>query len=270
MIRSEIVILSTCIGMLMTAQSQTFSSRVFEEVGIDQRLNDQVPLDLVFRDEEGHSVTLGSYFQSKPVILSLVYYECPMLCTEILNGMVESFRKLNFTVGNELSVISVSINPKETSALAAKKKQHYLLSYARTGSEKGWHFLTGDETSIRALAKAVGFRYMYDEKTGQYAHGSGIMIVTPEGKLARYFFGIEYPAKDLRFALMEASRNKIGSPVDKLMLLCYHYDPLTGKYGLIIANVLRIAGGLTVLVLGGFIFIMFKRDRQKSLEAAKS
>lgn len=257
-------------GLTGMALSQTTPNRIFQEVGIDQKLDEQVPLDLEFRDEHGNVVKLDQYFHSKPIILSLVYYECPMLCTQILNGMVETFRTMKFSAGEEFTVLSVSFNPRETPELAAKKKNLYLTKYARKGTADGWHFLTGEETSIKPLADAVGFRYVYDEATKQYAHASGIMVLTPEGKVARYFYGIEYVADDLRFALVEASKNQIGSMVDQLLLLCYHYDPMTGTYGFVITRTLRIAGVLTILAIGGFIVLMLRRERRGSAEAAKS
>jgi protein SCO1 len=240
------------------------------EVGIDQKLDGQIPLDLTFRNERGEAVTLGSYFHSKPVILSLVYYRCPMLCTQVLNGMVETFKTLNFTAGQEFDIVTVSIDPAEQPDLAAEKKAQYVEEYGRPGVAAGWHFLTGDKASIEKLAASVGFRYVYDAKSKQFAHGAGIMIATPQGKLARYLYGIEYGAKDIRFALMEAAKGKIGSPADKILLLCYHYDPTTGKYGLVVANLLKGGGILAVLMLGGYMTINFLRDRRKTLQPAKS
>jgi protein SCO1/2 len=240
------------------------AARAFTEVGIDQKLNEQVPLDLQFKDEQGRTVTLNQYFHSRPVIISLVYYKCPMLCTQVLNGMVQTFKTLTFTAGKEFDVITVSIDPTETSEMAADKKETYVTEYARTGVENGWHFLVGDSTNIKKLADAVGFRYVYDGLTKQFAHASGIMVATPQGKLARYLYGIEYGAKDLTFSLMEASHERIGSPVDKLLLLCYHYDPRTGKYGMMVTTMLRIGGGLTMLAVGAFLFVNFRRDRKKS------
>lgn len=254
----------------LSAQVPSPASRVFKEVGIDQNLNQQLPLDLEFRNEEGKTVVLGEYFHRKPVIISLVYYDCPMLCTQVLNGMVETFRTLNFTAGQEFEVLTVTIDPAESPEMAADKKATYIKAYDRPGAEKGWHFLTGDQEPISRLADALGFRYVYDEASGEFAHASGIMIITPEGKIARYLYGIEYGAKDLRFSLMEAAREKIGSPVDKLLLLCYHYDPMTGKYGVVVANLLRGGGILMLILIGGYMYIHFRRDRQKTLQPAKS
>lgn len=235
---------------------------ILREVGIDQKLNTQLPLELVFRDESGQAVPLQQYFGAKPVILAFVYYECPMLCTQVLNGLLESLKTLSFDAGKQFNVITVSFDPGETSALAAAKKEIYLKQYGRAGAERGWHFLTGDSSSIRQLTQAAGFRYKYDPVTDQFAHASGIMIITPEGKIARYFFGIEYAGRDLRLALVEASQNLIGSLVDQVLLYCFHYDPSIGKYGLVIMNVLRLAGIATVVVLATFMIVMFRRDHK--------
>jgi protein SCO1/2 len=242
-------------------------SDVIRQVAFHQKLNEQVPLNLVFQDESGKKINLGEYFGNKPVILTLVYYECPMLCTLVLNGLVKSLRVLSFDVGQEFNVVTVSFNPKETSVLAQTKKQEYLRTYSRPSASQGWHFLTGDESTIQKLTESVGFQYVYDAKSKQYAHASGIVILTPQGKIARYFYGVEYSPRDLRWALVEASNGKIGSPIDQLLLLCYHYDPLTGKYGLAIMRVIRIGGLATVLVLGNFIFMMSRRDKRKNLKS---
>lgn len=233
--------------------------KVLKSVGIDQRLNEEIPLDAAFKDEQGNDVRLGQFFKGKPVVLSLVYYTCPMLCTQILNGELSAFRNLSFNIGEDFEVVAVSFDSHETPQLAAAKKQTYIKGYNRPRGEAGWHFLTGDETNIKKLTEAVGFRYAWDEQTKQFAHASGIMILTPEGKLARYFFGIEYPPKDLRLALVEASQHKIGTPVDALLLYCYHYDPSTGKYGLVVMNVMRLAGIVTVALIVGMILVLRKR-----------
>jgi len=235
---------------------------MLREVGIDQKLSAPLPLALSFQDEAGQTIQLRQYFGEKPVILAFVYYECPMLCTQVLNGLLESLRTLSFDVGKEFDVVTVSFDPSETPKLAAEKKTSYLKQYERAGAEHGWHFLTGDSAAIRQLTSAVGFRYKYDAVTDQFAHASGIMVITPEGKIARYFYGIEYPARDLRLALVEASENKIGSLVDQVLLYCFHYDPSIGKYGLVIMNVLRLAGVATVMALGTFMIVMFRRDRK--------
>ena len=238
---------------------------VLKDVGIDQRLNERVPLGLVFKGESGKQVELRQYFGRKPVVLSLVYYECPMLCTMVLNGMLRSLRALKLDAGQDFEILTVSFNPKETPDLAAAKKRSYLERYDRPGAGNGWHFLTGDEDNIRKLTEAAGFRYKYDAVRDQYVHASGIMVLTPDGRLARYLYGIEYSARDLRLALVEASAGKIGNPVDKILLYCFHYDPSTGKYSLLIMNVIRAAGSATVLALATFLIVMFRRDRRKKL-----
>jgi protein SCO1/2 len=244
-------------------------SSIAKNVSIDQKLDAQVPLDLSFRDERGSAVRLGQYFGDKPVVLSLVYYKCPGLCTMTLNGMSRAFKPLQFSAGREFEVVTVSIDPRETPELAASKKQEYLRQYGRPGADAGWHFLTGDEPAIRALADAVGFRYVYDPDTGQFAHGAGIMVLTPAGRVARYFFGLEYSSRDLRWGLVEASENRIGSLADAVQLLCYAYDPTTGKYGVPIMRTLRAAAVLTMLTLGSFVFLMLRRERRLAAAPAR-
>jgi protein SCO1/2 len=224
-----------------------------EEIGIEQHLNRLLPEALTFVDDTGKEVRLGDYLGDKPLVLALVYYECPMLCTLVLNGMVSSLDVLTFDVGQEYDVVAVSIDPGETPELAAAKKAAYVERYGRPGTEDGWHFLTGDEKSIQTLANAVGFSYRYDPETDQYAHAAGIMVVTSEGRLARYFYGVEYSPKDLRFALVEASEGRIGTFVDQVVLYCYRYDPSTGTYTAVINRILKLAGGVTLVGLLGFI-----------------
>jgi len=236
-------------------------------VGIDQHLDAQVPLDLTFRDETGASVRLGDYFGTKPVILTLVYYECPMLCTVILNGLVGALRALKFTIGDQFDMVTVSFNPTETPALAAAKKDNYLQRYGRPGAADGWHFLTGDEPAIRQLADTVGFRYTYVPERKEYAHAAGITVLTPAGKIARYFFGVEFAPRDLRLALVEASQNKIGTPIDQLLLYCFHYDPVTGSYAAAAMNIVRLGGGVTVIALAAFLLAMRRRERRRAAEA---
>ncbi|MGZ4788951.1 MAG: SCO family protein [Terriglobales bacterium] len=233
---------------------------VLKKVGIEQRLNQQIPLDLKFRDESGREVKLGDYFGQRPVVLSMVYYECPMLCGEVLNGEASVFSALKFDIGKEFEVVTVSFDPTETPDLARAKKHNFVARYGRPGGDQGWHFLTGDKASIDALTKAVGFNYAWDRDTKQFAHAAAIMVVTPDGRLAQYFYGVEYSPKDLRFGLVQASQNKIGNVVDQVLLYCYHYDPRTGKYGPVISRALSIGGGLTVLILGGFLIIMFRLE----------
>jgi protein SCO1 len=227
-------------------------------VGIDQRLSAQIPLDLPFRDASGKAVQLGDYFGGKPVILSLVYFSCPMLCTMEENGLLQALKLLKFTVGEQFNVVTVSFDPHDTPMMAANKRQIYLGLYGRRAAAHGWHFLTGDAASIDALTQAVGFHYNYNPQTRLFAHAVAIMVLTPSGKLSKYFYGIQYPAGDLRLALVQASDSKIGSPVDALILYCCQYDPATGRYGLIIHRVLMLGGIVTVLCLGTMILVMVR------------
>jgi len=245
------------------AYAQRTVPPVLSQVRIDQRLNEQLPLDVGFRDETGRSVKLRDYFGRRPVILSFAYYTCPMLCPMTLEGMVKAMRTLSFQPGEDYIAVNVSINPKETPEIAAAKKEDLLRDFNRPGVKENWHFLTGDELSIRQVADAAGFRYVWDPSTQQFIHASGIMVVTPQGKMSRYFYGIEFAPRDLRLGLIEATAGKIGSPVDQVLLYCFHYDPATGKYGLVVMNVLRIFGALTVLLLGGAIFIYMWRERRR-------
>lgn len=233
-------------------------------VGIDQNLDAPLPLDVNFLDEAGRSLPLRTYFGKKPVVLALVYYECPMLCTEVLNGMVGSLKGMSLTAGPDYEVVAVSFDPKDTPQLAALKKQNYARRYGRAGSESAFHFLTGQQASIDAITKAAGFRYKYDEKTGQFAHASAIFVATPDGRLSRYFYGVEYPPRDLRLGLVEASQNKIGNAVDQLLLFCYHYDPSTGKYGAIVMNIVRLSGGLFLAILAAALVILWRRDVRRT------
>lgn len=230
-------------------------------VGIDQLLNNQVPLDLKFRDETGQTVTLDSYFGKGPVILSLVYYTCPMLCTMSENGLLNALRDVQFSIGKEFQVVTVSIDPNDTPQSATGKKGVYVGLYGRLGAKQGWHFLVGDEPSISTLARAVGFHYNYIPETRQYAHATGLVVLTPQGKVSRYFYGIEYPARDLRLALVEASSEKIGSPVDAVLLYCCEYNVNTGRYGVVIARILKIAGAITLLSLGTLVFSLSRGAR---------
>ncbi len=242
-------------------QPATAQPEALRNVGIDQRLDQQVPLDLAFRNEAGETVTLGSLLRGRPVILNLVYYECPMLCTLVLNGLLSAMKALPFDAGQEFDVITVSFDPKDTPALAAKKKATYLNEYRRPSAEHGWHFLTGDAPSIERLAAAVGFGYRYDPERKEFAHAAGLEVLTPKGVIARYFFGVEFSPRDLKFGLMEAAENRIGSPIDQLLLFCYHYDPSTGRYSSAALTGIRAAGLLTLLALGGFIVWAIRRER---------
>jgi protein SCO1/2 len=242
------------------AQIQTgWRPAVLRSVGIDQKMGAQVPIDIPFRDEAGRPATLRQYL-GKPVILALVYYQCPSLCNMVLNGVLRSVKSLPMTAGDEYDIVAVSFDPRETSEMAMAKKSSYLKGYDRPDASRGWHFLTGPEASSKSLAESVGFHYAYDSVTNQYAHGSAIMLLTADGQVSRYFYGIDYPARDLRLGLVEASNHQIGSVIDQVLLYCYHYDPSNGKYGMVVMNVLRIAGIGTVAVLATFMILMFRRD----------
>jgi protein SCO1/2 len=240
-----------------------------KDVGIQQNLNQQIPPELTFQDDLGRPVRLGDYFGKKPVILNLVYYNCPMLCGEVLSGLESALRVLKFDVGKEFDVITVSFDPRETPEMAAKKKAEFLRRYKRAGAEQGWHFLAGKQDAIDALTKAAGFQYDYDPKTQQFAHATAIMVLTPEGKIAQYYYGVEYSPKDLRLGLVEAGQGKIGTVADQLLLYCYHYDPEKGKYSATILRVLRLAGLATMLFLGTFIFVMIRRGPAHDAQEAE-
>lgn len=234
-------------------------------VGFEQRLDQHVPFELPFRDEDGRAVKLGDYFGKRPVVLAFVYYECPMLCTQILNGLTSTLTAMSEQVGREFDVVTVSFDPRETPVLASAKKKAYLDRYKREGAESGWHFLTGDEASIAALTKAAGFNYAWDEQSQQFAHASGIVVLTPDGRLSRYFFGIEYAPRDLRFALLESSAGRIGSIADKLLLYCYHYDPKTGSYAFVALNAVRLGGAVTLVALLSFVTVAIRREKRAGL-----
>ena len=233
-----------------------------KHVGIEQHLNEQIPADLMFRDETGKSVRLSEYFGKRPMILNLVYYKCPMLCSEVLSGLTSALKPMKFDVGKDFDVLTVSFDPRETPQDATESKAKWLPRYGHPGAEKGWHFLTGPQPSIDALTKAAGFEYDYNQQSGQFAHATAIIVLTPDGKIAQYYYGVEFPPKDLRLAMVQASRNKIGNLVDQVLLYCYHYDPSAGRYSVLILRVLRLAGVATMVILGGFMFVMFRRDVQ--------
>ena len=241
-----------------TGQNSKTLPPILKNVGVDQNLNHQIPLDLVFKDETGKTVHLGDYFTDKPVILSLIYFDCPQLCPMVENGLLASLKELKFDIGKQFEVVTVSFDPRDTPAVAYAKKAVYMNMYNRKGASEGWHFLTGSEASIRALTEAVGFRYNYDAEAQQFAHATAIMVLTPQGKLSRYFFGINYPAGDLRLSLVEASQGDIGSPVDALLLFCCRYDISQGKYSLIISHVLFVGGLVTVIILGALLLVLFR------------
>ena len=231
-------------------------------VSFAQNLDAQLPLDTPLRDESGKAVRLGDYFGTKPVVLLFGYYECPMLCSLELNGLVRNLKILSMSVGKEFDVVMVSIDPTEKPPLARAKKAGYVKRYDRAGSEPGWHFLVGDEPEIKRLTGVAGFRYAYDAKSKQYAHPAGLMVVTPGGRIARYIYGVDFPANNLRWSLVEASAGKIGTPVDKVLLMCFHYDPDTGRYNFAVMSAVRLFGVATLAALGTFMLVMFRRDRR--------
>lgn len=237
-----------------------------QKVGIEQKLGEQMPLDTVLRDENGEDVTLGKFFgHGRPVILAFVYYECPMLCNEVLNGLTGSLKGISFDAGKDFDVVAISFDARENDKtdLKRNKKIGYLERYARPGTENGWHFLTGTQESIDAVTKAAGFGYEWDEKSNQFAHAGGIMIATPDGKLSKYFYGIDYAPRDLKFGIMESAESKIGNPAEQLLLYCYHYDPSTGKYGFAILNVIRLGGLVTLAGIGAMMFVFWRRNKGK-------
>jgi protein SCO1/2 len=241
---------------------------VLRDVGFDQRLDEQVPLDLPFRDEAGRDVRLGDYFRDRPVILVLAYFKCPMLCTEVLNGLVRALLDLPLRPGEDFEILTVSFDPREPPELAAAKKKTYLERYGRPGAEAGWHFLTGGQNAIDRLTQAVGFRYTYDARNDQFAHASGILVLTPAGRTSRYFYDVKYSPRDLRLGLVEASAGRIGSPVDRVLLYCFHYDPAAGRYGPAVMNLVRAGGALTLVALGLFAGGLWRQERRKARSRA--
>jgi protein SCO1/2 len=241
---------------------------ITQEVGLDQRLGARLPLDVTLIDHTGRSVRLSEFYGDRPVVFVCAYYRCPMLCTQVLNGMLKSANALNLELGRDYQIVTLSIDPRETWQEAAAKHQVYVERYRRPGGAAGWHFLTGDQDAIQALTQAIGFRYRYDEGSDQYAHASGVVVTTPEGRVSHYFYGIDYPPRDLRLALVESSRNAIGSAVDQILLLCFHYDPITGRYGLVFARALRLAGVVTLLVLGTYLIRMYALERRRMAQAS--
>ena len=258
---------SRSITLLLTLASGAFAQdfgrpAMLRGVGVDQRLNAQLPLEARFLDEAGQSVRLGEYFRGKPVVLALVYYQCPMLCNMEMTGLAESLKKVPMQPGRDFQFVAISFDQRDTPALAAVKKATVIKTYGRAGVEGGMHFLTGRDAEIKQVTDAAGFHFAWDRITSQFAHASAVMLVTPEGKMSRYFYGIKYSERDLRLGLVEASNNQIGSPTDQVLLFCFHYDPSTGKYGLAIINLLRVLGSATALGLGAFVLVMFKRERR--------
>ncbi|HYG62271.1 MAG TPA: SCO family protein [Thermoanaerobaculia bacterium] len=233
-----------------------------KQVGFDQLLGGQVPLDAAVRDDTGRTARLGSFLGERPAVLALAYYECPMLCTLVLQGLTGSLKTLSFDVGREFDVIVVSIDPGETPQMAAEKKQEIVNRYGRHGSAAGWHFLTADQQSITRIARSVGFRYYYDDQRDEYAHAAGVVVLTPQGRISRYLYGIEYAPRDMRLALIEAADAKIGSFVDQVLLYCYHYDPTIGRYSPVIMNILRLSAASAVAGLVLLIVLMRRRERR--------
>ena len=241
-------------------------------IGIEQKLGGQMPLDTEFKDEDGRTVKLGNYFNTgRPVIIAFVYYECPMLCNQVLNGLTGSLKGISFDAGKDFDVIAISFDARENDKtdLAKNKKASYVERYGRAGAETGWHFLTGTQEAIDKATSAAGFSYKWDEKSGQFAHAAGIMVATPEGKLSRYFYGIDYSPKDLKFGLMESNANKVGNPAEQLLLYCYHYDPATGKYGLAILRVMRLGGVLTLIGMGLVGFAFWRKNKRKTVDSGQ-
>jgi protein SCO1/2 len=246
----------------MLSQNPTGKPEVLKNVGFDQKLDSQIPLDLAFRDDKNNSVALRQFFTTKPVVLTLVYYQCPMLCTEVLNGTLNSLKEVPLAIGTDYEIVTVSIDPNEKPPLAEAKHTMYAGLLNQPGAVAGWHFLTGNEEEIRKLSASVGFRYVYDPASKQFAHAAGVVILTPSGRVSRYLFGLEFPPRDMRLALVEASSQKIGSPItDAILLYCFHYDPTTGKYGLVITNIVRAAGALTALCIAIAVIVLFRRER---------
>jgi len=255
------------LGAAAPAQAQGGGpeDQVLAQVGVDQRLDAQVPLDLVFHDEAVKSVTLGDYLGAKPTILTLNYFECPNLCTLVLTRLTDSMGQLSFEVGKQFNVVTVSIDPREKPELAAAKKAVYLERYGKPEAAGGWHFLTGDAPSIERLTQAVGFRYAYDDRQNQYAHPAAVVLLTSQGRISRYFYDLAYAPRDLRLGLVEASANQIGSPIDQFLLRCYHYDPASGRYTPAIMELVRVSFIATALGIGAAVLVMARRARRQQL-----
>jgi len=266
-----VLTLSLWLSLVSFARAHDASRPIpLRDVEFDQKLNSQIPLDLSFTDERGVPVQLRQYFGGKPIILNFVYYKCRDLCPLLLDGMVRTLRGVSFDIGTEFDVLTVSIDPHDNAALAAAQKRDFLARYGRPGSERGWHFLTGEEAAIDKLAEAVGFHYSFDATTGEFAHATGIVLLTPTGKTSRYFYGIEFSPRDVRLGLVEAGEGKIGTPIDQLLLFCYHYDPVTGKYGPFVTNLVRLGGLITAVGLAGFILWMLRRERAQAAAARRA
>ena len=258
-IRNEVLAILLVLLACVPANAQDTPMGILTEIGVDQQVGAMLPLDTLFRDETGREVRLGEFFGAHPVVLVPVYYECSMLCSLVLNGFTKALRALQFTAGREFNIVTFSIDPKDDTKVGAEKRRSYLDQYGRPEAESGWHFLTGDETAIRTLTDAMGYRFKYDSYTNQWAHVSAILVATSEGRISQYLYGIELSARDLRLSLVTASENKLGTIVDSVFLYCYHYDPETGRYGFVIMSVLRLAGLATVLALGIFVVLNVRK-----------
>ena len=250
-------------GALPRASADPALPPILKKVGFDQRLNETIPLETVFRDEDGREVKLGEYFGAQPVVLVMAYYRCPMLCTQVLNGLVEGLRESRLTMGQDFRVVTVSFDPSDSPKMAVAKKANYIRAYADPKAAADWHFLTGTQPSIDRLAQAIGFRYAYDAASDQYAHAAGIVVLTPSGRISRYFYDVHYSGRDLRLGLVEASQNRIGTAIDQVMLFCFHYDPTAGRYGAAIMNFVRAGGVLTMLGLGLFFVLLRRGERRR-------
>lgn len=263
-------ILATFVATTALAQTSSEAAKLPGHVSIAQKLNTRIPLDLQFRDENGRVVRLKEFFgKNRPVLLNFVYFRCPMLCPMVLEGTTESLTHLKFDIGKQFDVITVSIDPRDKAADAARFKEKYIRHYGRLDSAPGWHFLTAHETSIKQLTESVGFQYAYDSRTDQFAHGAALLVLTPDGRTSRYFYGFEYKPRDVRLAIVEASQGKVGNVTDQLLLLCFHYDPVTGKYSRNAMMFARAGGVATLLALGGFIGVMFRKERRLGLAETK-
>jgi protein SCO1 len=255
------VLTSTALAQIVTEPPAERLPPQLGNIGIEQRLNQQVPLDLQFRDESGASVRLRDYFQSgRPVVLSLVYYRCQILCSQVLSSLAGALRYVKFDAGRDFEVLTVSFDPAETPEMATEAKAKYLSIYGHPGAVEGWHFLTGEQASIHALSDAVGFHYYWDKGTNQFAHATGIMLLTPDGRVSQYYYGARYFPSDLRLGLIQSSQNRIGTIADQIVLYCYHYDPRIGRYGAIVTRIIQLSGGFTVLVFGGILLFLFVTD----------
>ncbi len=260
--RALLLAAACLLGAPTAAPGQISSQELLADVGIDQRLGHSLPLDARFRDSSGREVRLGDYFGERPVVVAYVYYECPMLCGLILNGLLRSLRAMDFTAGEEFDVVCIGIDPEETPELARANEDRLIEEYGREAGRRGWHLLTGDADAIERATRAGGFRYVYDEASDEYAHASAILVVTPQGELSHYFYGVEYSTKDVRRALVDAGEGRVGSLVDQILMFCYHYDPTTGRYGVAIMRFLRVGGVLTVVGIVSLVAFFLHRERR--------